>query len=243
MPAQQKNAGAPRSGAPKRGGRMAPHPAPSADNHSLSATAAIRSAILNGEYSPGERLVEASMCERFSLSRFLVRAALQDLASEGLVEVQRNKGAHVRKISLSEAVEITQVRMVLEGLVAAEAAKRVTTEQAAELDEIRVLMRHAVGANEFRRYSDLNQRLHNLIRVIGNHQTAENILARLHGQLVRHQFAVSMLPGRPAASLPQHERIIEAIRARDPEGAETAMREHIASVIDAMRSLAEIGLT
>jgi len=243
MPAQQQNAGAPRSGAPKRGSRMATHPAPSADNHSPSATAAIRSAILNGEYSPGERLVEASMCARFSLSRFLVRAALQDLASEGLVEVQRNKGAHVRKVSLGEAVEITQVRMVLEGLVAAEAAKRVTTEQAAELDEIRVLMRHAVGASEFRRYSDLNQRLHNLVRAIGDHQTAENILARLHGQLVRHQFAVSMLPGRPATSLPQHERIIEAIRARDPEGAETAMREHIASVIDALRSLAEIGLS
>jgi DNA-binding GntR family transcriptional regulator len=243
MPAQQQNAGAPRSGAQKRGSRVAPHPAPSAYDSSLSATAALRSAILNGEYSPGERLVAASLCERFSLSRFLVRAALQDLASEGLVEVPRNKGAHVRKVSLAEAVEITQVRMVLEGLVAAEAAKRVTDEQAAELDEIRVLMRHAVGAGEFRRYSDLNQRLHNLVRAIGSHETAENILARLRGQLVRHQFAVSMLPGRPATSLPQHERIIEAIRARDPDGAEAAMREHIASVIDALSSLAGIGLS
>ncbi|GIH16608.1 GntR family transcriptional regulator [Rugosimonospora africana] len=243
MPAQQQNAGAPRSGAPKRGGRPAPHPSPSGDDRSLWATTAIRSAILNGEYSPGERLVEASLCERFSLSRFLVRAALQDLAGEGLVEVQRNKGAHVRKVSLAEAVEITQVRMVLEGLVAAEAAKRVTDAQAAELDEIRVLMRHAVEASEFRRYSDLNQRLHNLVRAIGSHQTAENILARLHGQLVRHQFAVSMLPGRLAVSLPQHERIIEAIRARDPDGAEAAMRAHIASVIDALHSLAEIGLS
>ena len=203
---------------------------------------ALRDAILNGEYLPGERLVEAQLCERLGVSRFNVRAALQDLAADGLVKVERNKGAHVRKVSLADAVEITQVRMVLEGLVAAQAARRVTDEQAIELDEVGVLMRRAVDAGEFRRYSALNHRLHDLIRTIGAHQTAESILARLHGQLVRHQFAVSLLPGRPAVSLPQHERIIEAIRARDPGVAEAAMREHIASVIEALYSLAEIGL-
>ena len=64
----------------------------------------------------------------------------------------------------------------------------------------------------------------------------------MHGQLVRHQYALSLLPGRPDASLPQHLRIIEAIRARDPETAEAAMRAHIASVIEALRSLDGIGL-
>ena len=59
---------------------------------------------------------------------------------------------------------------------------------------------------------------------------------------MRHQFALSLLPGCPAVSLPQHERIIGAIQARDPIAAEAAMREHIASVIDALRRLAEIGL-
>jgi DNA-binding GntR family transcriptional regulator len=162
--------------------------------------------------------------------------------AEGLVELERNKGAHVRKVTLAEAVEITEVRMVLEGLVAARAAARVTDEQATELDELGLLMRRAVAAGEFRRYSDLNHRLHELVRSIGGHHTAERLITTLHGQLVRHQFAVSLLPGRPAVSLPQHERIIEAIRARDPGAAEAAMREHIASVIDALRELAQIGL-
>jgi DNA-binding GntR family transcriptional regulator len=202
----------------------------------------LRSAILRGEYSPGERLVEADLCERFGVSRFQVRAALQDLAAEGLVEVQRNKGAHVRKISLDEAVEITEVRMVVEGLVAARAATRVTEEQSSELDEIGLLMRRAVTAGELRRYSDLNQRLHELIRMIAGHRTAETIITTMHAQLVRHQFALSLLPGRPAVSLPQHERIIKAIRARDPDKAEAAMRAHIASVIEALRTLAEVGL-
>jgi DNA-binding GntR family transcriptional regulator len=197
----------------------------------------LREAILRGEYLPGERLVEAQLCERLGASRFNVRAALQDLAADGLVKVERNKGAHVRKVPLDEAVEITEVRMVLEGLVAARAAARVTDEQASELDEIGLLMRRAVNAGEFRRYSDLNQRLHSLIRTIAGHRTAEGIIDTLRGQLVRHQFMLSLHPGRPAVSLPQHERIIAAIRAHDPAAAEAAMREHIASVITALREI------
>lgn len=202
----------------------------------------LRAAILDGEYLPGERLVEASLCERLGVSRFVVRAALQDLVGEGLVEVRRNKGAQVRKISLTEAVEITEVRMVVEGLVAAKAATLVTDEQASELDELGRAMRRAVRVGEFRRYSDLNQRLHARIRGIASHRTAEAILETMHGQLIRRQFALCVLPGRPAASLPQHQRIIDAIRARDPVEAEVAMRVHIASVIDALRSLDDIGL-
>ena len=198
---------------------------------------ALRDAILGGEYLPGERLVEAQLCERFGISRFNVRAALQDLSADGLVKVERNKGAHVRKVTLDEAVEITEVRMVLEGLVAARAAARVTDAQASELDEIGLLMRRAVSAGEFRRYGDLNQRLHGLIRGIAGHHAADNIIETLRGQLVRHQFMISLHPGRPAISLPQHERIIEAIRERDPKAAESAMREHIASVIEALRDI------
>ena len=201
----------------------------------------LRTAILSGEYTPGERLVEAQLIERFGVSRFNIRLALQDLSGEGLVEIHRNRGARVRKISLAETIEITQVRMVLEGLVAAQAAGRVTGAEASELDEIGLLMRRAVDAGEFRRYSDLNQRLHELVRQIAGHATADRLIGTLRAQLARHQFMLSLLPGRPQTSLAQHERIITAIRERDPAGAEAAMREHIASVIETLRSLEENG--
>jgi DNA-binding GntR family transcriptional regulator len=204
---------------------------------------ALRDAILHGAYLPGERLVEAQLSERFGASRFNVRAAIQELAGEGLVEVHRNRGAQVRKVSLAEAVEITEVRMVLEGLVAARAAVRVTDAHSAELAEIGALMREAVAAGEFRRYSDLNQRLHALVRTVAGHRTADGIIETLRGQLVRHQFMLSLLPGRPHVSLPEHERIIAAVRDRDPEAAETAMRDHIASVIEALRSMEALGVT
>jgi len=82
---------------------------------------AVRAAILRGEFAPGQRLIEADLCERFGASRFAVRAALADLSAQGLVEFQRNRGARVREISLAEAIEITEVRKLLEGLEAARA--------------------------------------------------------------------------------------------------------------------------
>ncbi|BCJ40287.1 GntR family transcriptional regulator [Actinoplanes ianthinogenes] len=213
----------------------------SAPSTAAQARDTLRDAILRGVYLPGERLVEAQLCERLQASRFTVRAALQDLTAEGLVEVQRNRGAQVRKVSLAEAVEITEVRMVVEGLIAARAAERVQPEQATELDEIGVLMRRAVEAGEYRRYSDLNVRLHALVRQIAGHQTADRIVETLRGQLVRHQYMLSLLPGRPQTSLPQHQRIIAAIRDRDQKAAEAAMRDHIASVIAALRSMEHLG--
>jgi len=202
---------------------------------------ALREAILQGEFLPGERLVEAQLMTRFGASRFNVRAALQDLTAEGLVETERNRGAHVRKVSLDEAVEITEVRMVVEGLIAARAAERIDPARASELEEVGLLMRRAVEAGEHRRYHDLNGRLHGLIREIAGHRTADRIVGTLRGQLVRHQFVLSLLPGRPQQSLPQHERIIAAIRDGDPKLAEESMREHIASVIEALRSIDRLG--
>jgi DNA-binding GntR family transcriptional regulator len=214
---------------------------PERDNDRRHVGGALRDAILRGEFLPGERLVEAQLMARFRASRFNVRAALQDLAADGLVEMQHNRGAQVRKVSLDEAVEITEVRMVVEGLIAARAAERISVEEAGELDEIALLMRRAVEAGEHRRYSDLNQRLHAAIRRIAGHRTADRIVETMRGQLVRHQFVLSLLPGRPQLSLPQHERIITAIRHGDPKAAEAAMREHIAGVIGALRSIDQLG--
>jgi DNA-binding GntR family transcriptional regulator len=203
---------------------------------------AVREGILTGEYGPNQRLVEADICTQLNASRFLVRAALQDLASEGLVEVQRNKGARVRTISVEEAMEITEVRMVVEGLTAALAARRVTNAQASELEEVAVLMRRAVQVGELMRYSELNARLHALIRQIAGHETATRILQLLRGQIVRHEFAIAFQPGRSQASLAQHERLVAAIVKRDPVEAEAAARDHIASVIQALRDLPPRGM-
>jgi len=200
-------------------------------------TEALRAAILTGEYAPRQRLVETGLCERFGTSRFILRAALQELAAQGLVEFQRNRGARVRDVSFAEAIEITEVRILLEGHLAALAAGRLTKSDGAMLRRIVKDMRTAVGKAELLTYSDLNARLHAAVRDIAGHQTASRLLRQLRDQTIRHQFSLSVVPGRATVSLPQHEAIVAAVTARDPAAAEWAMHDHLQSVIEALQAL------
>ena len=200
-------------------------------------TEALRAAILNGEYAPKQRLVEIDLCERFSTSRVILRAALQELSAQGLVEFQRNRGARVRDVSLEEAIEITEVRILLEGHLAARAAERASRADVTMLRGLVKDMRTAVGKSELLAYSDLNARLHAAIRDIAAHETAARLLRQLRDQTVRHQFSLSLVPGRPKVSLPQHEAIVAAIIAHKPQEAQQAMHEHLQSVIQAFQAL------
>jgi DNA-binding GntR family transcriptional regulator len=98
-------------------------------------------------------------------------------------------------------------------------------------------MRAAVDRAELMRYSELNASLHAAIRDIAAHDTAARLLRQLRDQTVRHQFTLSLVPGRSAVSLPQHEAIVAAVTARDPAAAERAMHEHLQSVIEALQAL------
>src|SRR5262249_2306877 len=95
----------------------------------------------------------------------------------------------------------------------------------------------AVRNSELLRYSELNAQLHGAIRDVAAHETASRLLRQLRDQTVRYQFSLSLVPGRPAVSLPQHESIVAAVTAQDPEEAEAAMRRHLESVLAAYRAL------
>lgn len=195
---------------------------------------ALRDAIVDGEFAPNQRLVEADLSERFGASRGSIRTALLELGAEGLVERVQNRGARVRAISLAEAIEITEVRMVLEGLCAAKAATRLTEDDRDRLRGIGTAMQEAVRSGDLLGYSELNRQLHALIRRLGGQSTAQTILERLRGQNVRHQFRLALHPGRAAVSLPQHLEIIEAMCAGEAEAAEAAVRRHLHSVIETL---------
>jgi DNA-binding GntR family transcriptional regulator len=198
-------------------------------------TEAIKEAIMRGDFVPGQRLVEADLSELFDASRASVRSALLELTHEGLVEKMQNRGARVRAVSLDEAIEISEVRMLLEALCAAKAAERIDDAGIAELQSIGARMRSAVAEGDVFGYSGLNQLLHRRLRELGEQQTAAGVLDRLRAQSVRHQFRLATQPGRPAMSLPEHLAIIEAVCARDADAADQAVRAHLASVMAALR--------
>ncbi|HEY6800631.1 MAG TPA: GntR family transcriptional regulator [Agromyces sp.] len=209
-----------------------------ADTAEARVTDLIRDAIVRGEYSPNQRLIEADLSSTFAASRATVRTALLELASEGLVERLPNRGSRVRAISLDEAIEIIEVRMGVESLCAAKAAAKISDADAAALEQLRDEMTAAVNDGDLVEYSRLHQHLDVRIRELSEHATASDVLARLHAQSVRHQFKLSSRPARAKVSVLQHVAIIDAIVARDSERAERAVREHMLSVIDALRELA-----
>lgn len=141
----------------------------------------------------------------------------------------------MRVVTVEEAVAITECRMVLEGLCAAKAAVTADDEQLTELADLGTAMSTAVAGGEPVTYSELNQELHERIRLFSGQQTAVALLERLNAQLVRHRFQLALRPGRPQQSLSEHLAVIEAIRARDPQAAEAAVRAHLTSVIEALR--------
>ncbi|UOB07996.1 FCD domain-containing protein [Streptomyces sp. HP-A2021] len=127
--------------------------------------------------------------------------------------------------------------LAVEGLIAARTTERVGRAQAEQLRGIGASMARAVADGELMTYSDLNARLHRCVRDIAGHETADQVLERLRAQVVRHQSVLSLMPGRARVSLPQHQRIIEAIIAKDPTAAEAAMRDHGATAVEALRML------
>ena len=202
----------------------------------------LRADILAGVLPPGERLVELVLSERYGVGRAAVRAALVELVGEGLVQREANRGATVRRVSLVEAIEITEARGVLEGLIARLAAERATDEERVELRGIVEEMQAAVDAGTPAAYSELNRRFHLRLRQIARHEIADVLVDNLRNRAVHHQFRLSMVTGRAEESLGQHRAVADAVIAGDGDGAEAAMRAHLDSVAAVLRHRNELGV-
>jgi DNA-binding GntR family transcriptional regulator len=203
---------------------------------SQSVVSGLREAISHGDLAPNQRLIEQDICLAYGASRATVRAALAELATEGLVERIQNRGARVRAVPASEAIEILEVRAALEAMCAAKATRRLTDEGRRVLQAMGDDMRHAIETGDLYEYSELNNRLHEAVLELSQHGTASAVIHRLKGQVVRHQFRLNLRSGGPSGSLAEHLEIIDAICAGDAGHAEEAMRKHLVSVADALRA-------
>lgn len=197
--------------------------------------AALREAIVRGQFMPNERLIETELATRFATNRPQIRAAFGVLEQEGLIVSEQNRGARVRLVTAAEAIEITEARAALETLVATIAARRATPSDIETLEAILGEMRAANALGDLVGYSSLNGRLHAEIRRIARHATASKLLTTLNSQSVRFQFRAILIPGRAAKSLKEHEAIVEAIRQHDPERTRAVTAEHFTQVVEALR--------
>jgi DNA-binding GntR family transcriptional regulator len=186
--------------------------------------------IMEGIYTPRQRLIETDLTQILGVSRATLRAALIRLQHEGFVEIQPNRGAQVRAFSVEEATRILHVREVLEGLAAAIAAERATPAQLAELRDILVKMEQMLVTDDLLGHLPLVGRFHQRIIEAAGNEFIERFLDMLRAPLIRHQFRVILVPGRKDKSLMEHREILTHLERRDAVAAEQAMRQHIAQL-------------
>jgi DNA-binding GntR family transcriptional regulator len=193
------------------------------------------SAIVSGTFQPNQRLIEIELAQSLGVGRATVRTALARLEQEGVVERERHRGARVRFISESEAVEILEARTALECLVARHAAQNASVEDVTILRGMLDEMRVARERGDLLGVSDVNGHLHRRLVKIAQHATASRLLDLLHSHHVRFQFRTILAPGRSEQSFAEHCAIVEAVAAHDPDDAEAAMRRHLSHVTEALR--------
>jgi DNA-binding GntR family transcriptional regulator len=195
----------------------------------------LRRDILAGHLAPGERLVELELAERYACGRASVRSALAALGKEGLIDRRANRGATVRRLTLAEAIQVTEARAALEVLVARHAARHADASQRAELRAVIADMRVAVANGDYLAYSALNATLHQRLREVSRHTVASDLIDNLRNRAAHLRFRLAAMPGRPNQSLVEHESIVDAVVLGDEDAAAAAMDRHIASVLHVLR--------
>jgi len=189
----------------------------------------LREAILSGRLAGGTRLRQTELADRLGISRTPIREALVRLREEGLIELQPRGGVRVAPLDPDEAVELYDLREVLDGLAARLAAGRREAGGLGHLERALGRMRGCVERGDPTHWFRAHVQFHEeIIRAAGNRH-----LARLSAvvRLSIRQFHPMLLgtPQRLADADREHRQIFEAIAARDPEGAERAARAHIAA--------------
>ncbi len=183
-------------------------------------------AILEHRLHPGTKLGEDEIGTIFGASRTIVRAALQSLAHEGIVVIEKNRGAFIASPSLDEAVEVFEARKLIEATLARRAAERATSQDIDDLKHKMSEERAALARGEESTAIRLSGEFHLEIARIANHRTFEDFLR----ELVARSSLILLLYRRHKAQVcgtDHHVELVNAIAAGDGDHASALMLEHL----------------
>jgi DNA-binding GntR family transcriptional regulator len=183
--------------------------------------------IYGGEIAPGERLNEAALALRMGTSRGPIREAIRMLTGIGLVVASPNRGVFVRQISVREMLEIYELRALLLGFAAQQAAEHLSEADRAEFEQLLDGMDAAAESDEGQRYYQLNLRFHALLMAQCHNQRAqqayEDHAKELH--LYRRRYFDAKINMR--RSNKEHRQIFEAIAKGQAERANKLAQAHV----------------
>jgi DNA-binding GntR family transcriptional regulator len=191
----------------------------------------LRSALLDGDYLPGERIYEAGIAQALGVSRNPVREAVRRLQQDGLLEVRPHYGIYVATIPPDEIEDVYRIRAALEATAAALAAERMTDEDVTELGSIVAEQQEAAARAEAPPREPVSvvqaDRFHHAIHVGARSPRLLVLLEQIYAQVSHFRNLTLRVPGRAAVSAQGHAGIFDAIRRRDPDAADRRMRAHI----------------
>jgi DNA-binding GntR family transcriptional regulator len=200
--------------------------------------AQLRDRIFAGELMPGSFLDEARLAEQLSISRTPLREALKVLTAEGLVRHEPRRGSFVNEVTEQDLDEIFPVLALLEGRCAREAAGNSTDADLQQLEVLHDKLNRHAKARRINDYYAANFAIHEAIITLANNRWLALVIADLRKIVKLARLQQLHAPGRLDQSLSEHMAVFAALKARDPEGAEAAMRTHLTRQREALRELA-----
>jgi len=200
----------------------------------------LREAIVSLKMPPGTPINKDEVCRQLKISRHPVAEALAHLAHDGLVEIEPQKGTYVARIHLNAVNEGAFLRRAIEVACVREITP---TADASLMEELQRNMRYqhaAIDAGDNNGFYVLDLAFHRtLLDRLGFTRTIAAVDAS-RAQLERVRRLVLPKPGRIAATGKEHDAIVEAIAARDTDGAAEAMRAHLASTMAEVEEFARL---
>lgn len=183
--------------------------------------------ILVGELAPGDKLIEATIAESLGISRGPVREAFRMLEEAGLVRQEKNRGVFVRHIPLDEALEIYDLRAMMDESVGRLLAEKITPEQLKAARAMVDAMERAVKAGDADSYHLLNLQFHDALVDFAGNRKLSVLYRRLINELSLFRRMNLAAVGALPTSAGEHRAILKAIAGGDAAGAGAAMRQHV----------------
>jgi DNA-binding GntR family transcriptional regulator len=183
--------------------------------------------IVSGSLKPGERLDEVELAARFKVSRTPVREALKALSATGLVDIRGRQGVTVAIISIPILLEMFQMMAALEGLCAKLAARRATVGEKAALRDIHARLINALSTGDPDNFYAINSEFHEVLYDAAHTHFLAGQTRALRRRVAAYRRHVTYQPGRMAATIGEHEHILDAIERADAETAFKAASEHV----------------
>ena len=204
--------------------------------------AQIRTAIHNGDYVPGQRLVERKLAEIYGVSHIPIREAFRELAEEGLIEKLPRRGARVVSLSEKDLEEISSLRTLLEQFVVVRVQEHWTAEREAELRGLVAQMVEAAKREDTTLLFQLDQRFHEQLWEYADHQLLLNISSQLRSRISGFLAAANSALAQQDELTHAHSHglLIDAIASQDSARASRAMADHIASARERIVETAQL---